>query len=98
MSAGDPSVMFARVSASRSAAPLCAFAGGALPTTVLSCCLSTLLPLLGTAAVLPLRATCKEAAEAAAQYPWEDTETVIQGSVGAWRACVPRARSQRVAD
>ncbi len=25
-----------------------------------------------------------------AAHPWEDMETVIQGTIGAWRACFPR--------
>ena len=50
--------MFARLSASRgSQGPVCAFAGGALPTTLLSSCATALLPMLSSAAVLPLR-TC----------------------------------------
>ena len=87
--------LFARLSTSRGAlGPLAAFAGGALPATVLSACAGALLPLLSTVDVLPLRATCKEAAAAIAQHPWEDTETVIRGRVRHWRACFPRARRQ----
>ena len=91
---GSAAAMFARLSASRGAlGPLCAFAGGALPTTILSCCAGALLPLLSTQDVLPLRAACKEAAAAIAQHPWENSETLIMGCVGAWRACFPRARA-----
>ena len=25
------------------------------------------------------------------EHPWEDRDTVIQGSITAWRACFPRA-------
>ena len=91
--------MFARISDSRGGAlgPLDAFAGGALPTTVLSCCARALLPLLSSAAVLPLRATCREAAAAIAQHPWEDGETLIKGRVRDWRACFPRARAANLA-
>ena len=91
-------VMFSRLSASRGAlGPLAAFAGGALPSTILSACAGALLPLLSSRAVLPLRAACKEAAAAVAQHPWEDSETVIHGRLGAWRACLPRARAANVA-
>jgi hypothetical protein len=89
--------LFARLSASRGAlGPLAAFAGGALPTTILSTLASALLPLLGTAAALPLRVTCKEAAATVSGFPWEDSETVIKGSIAAWRACFPRARAANV--
>ena len=104
--------MFERISASRSAAPLAAFAGGALPHTLLSACAGALLPFLCTRSALPLRATCQEAAAAVAQHPWEDMDTVIHGHLGptllpgrgapgtprgAWRACFPRARGANVA-
>ena len=88
--------MFTRISASRGEHPICAFAGGALPTTLLSCCAGALLPMLSTAAVLPLRAACKEAAAAVAAHPWEDSETLIRGRVRDWRACFPRARAANV--
>ena len=62
--------MFARISSSRGAMGLlCAFAGGALPTTVLSCCAYTLLQMLSPAALKPLEATCREAARAVAAQP-----------------------------
>jgi len=90
--------MFARLSSSRGVlGPLAAFAGGALPATVLSACAGTLLPMLSTKDVLPLRATCREAAAAIAQHPWEDSETVIRGRVRDWRACFPRARAANLA-
>ena len=44
---------------------------------------------LRTAACLPLQA-------AVAAHPWEYMETVILGSIGAWRACFPRARCANV--
>ena len=86
-------VTFARISASRGEHPICAFAGGALPTTLLSCCSTALLRMLSTAAMLPLRAACKEAAAAIAAHPWEDSATAIRGRVRDWRACFPRARA-----
>ena len=95
-SPAEHAAMFSRISASRSAAPLAAFAGGALPHTLLSACSETLLPFFSTKAVLPLRATCKDAVAAVAAHPWEDMETVILGSIGGWRACFPRARCANV--
>ena len=86
--------MFARISASRSPlAPLDAFAGGSTAHSVLSGCLPTLLCFFDTPAVLPLRATCSEARNAIARHPWQDAETPIQGSLAAWRACFPAART-----
>ena len=62
--------MFARISSSRGiVGPLSAFAGGALPTTILSSCSYTLLQMLSPSAVKPLEATCKEAARAVAAQP-----------------------------
>ena len=106
MSAAEASL--ARISASRSPQDaIAAFAGGALPHTILSCCQGALLAMFSTQAVLPLRATCRDAVAAVAAHPWDDLETVICGNVGsalrnarargprpqrgAWRACFPRA-------
>ena len=103
--------VLARVSASRCPQePIAAFAGGALPHTILSCCQGALLDMFNTRTVLPLRATCKDAAAAVAGHAWEDMDTVIHGHVGselwvaggfdpgqgAWRACFPRARCANV--
>ena len=85
--------LFTRVSLSR--APhngLCAFAGGALPHTILSCCQGTLLGMFSTQSVLPLRSTCRDAVAAVAAHPWEDTATLLAGSVALWRRCFPSAR------
>jgi hypothetical protein len=86
--------MFARISASRPS-PIAAFCGGAGDTTILSCCAAALLPYLSTAAVLPLRAACREARAAVAAHAWQDADTNILGSVRAWRACFPRALCAR---
>ena len=96
----NPLAMFARISASRisSPGPLCAFAGGSLPTTILSSCAHMLLQLLSSRAVLPLRAICKEAAATVARHPWEDSVTLIRGSVRYWRAFFPRARAANFFD
>ena len=102
----------ARVSSSRSPQDaIAAFAGGALPHTILSCCQGTLLDMFSTQAVLPLRATCRDAAAAVAGHPWDDLETAIRGYVGptllptgpgaqkgAWRACFPRARGASLSE
>ncbi len=92
--------VFARISASRGAHPVCAFAGGALPeggTTLLHICARVLLPLLDSAAVLPLRASCREAAAATAAHEWQDCATLVRGRVAAWRACFPRALAANLA-
>ena len=34
---------------------------------------------------------CREFLAAVTEHPWEDRETVIQGSIAAWRACFPHA-------
>ena len=78
---------FARISASRQGA-IGAFAGGPLPHTILSCCQGVLLGMFSTRAVLPLRATCRDAVAAVAAHPWDDLETVIRGNLGP--ALIPR--------
>ena len=89
--------MFERISSSLSPQnAIAAFAGGALPHTILSCCQGTLLSMFCTPAVLPLRATCTDAMRATAAHPWADFDTVIQGRIAAWRACFPCARSANV--
>ena len=90
---------------------ICAFAGGALPHTILSCCQTPLLSMFDTRTVLPLRATCRDATLAVAAHPWDDAHTVIHGNIGpallpadpgaqagAWRACFPRARAANVSE
>ena len=102
---------FARVSSSRAQEPLMAFAGGALPHTILSCCHGTLLGMFDTKTVLPLRSTCSDALKAIAAYPWEDTATTILGHLGpallpagpgvqkgAWRGCFPHARAACISE
>ena len=87
--------MFTRISASRPPdQPLSAFASGASAHTLLSppAIQHALLSLLSTPAALPLRATCKEARAAVAGHAWRDRDTVIRGSIAAWRRCFPRAQ------
>ena len=50
-----------------------------------------LLPLFTTAEACALRLVCREFLAAVSEHPWEDRETVIQGSIAAWRACFPHA-------
>ncbi len=51
-----------------------------------------LLRMFTMAEACTLRLVCREFVEAVRQQQWEDRETVIKGSVGAWRRCFPRAR------
>ena len=50
-----------------------------------------LLPLFSTAEACALRLVCREFLAAVSEHPWEDRDTVIQGSIAAWRACFPHA-------
>ena len=87
--------MFVRLSASRAPDHLItAFASGASAHTVFSppAVQHALLSMLTTAAVLPLRATCKDARTAVAGHKWCDRDTFIRGSIAAWRRCFPRAQ------
>ena len=62
------------------------------PDSVLSHCYGALLPMFTTKEATTLRQLCREFKSTVADFPWEDEETVILGSVAAWRACFPRAR------
>ena len=70
-------------------------AGGA-DRTLLAECPGALLQFFDTPDACGLRLVCREFQAAVAAYPWEDRETVIQGSIGGWRACFPRARCANV--
>ena len=72
-----------------------ALAGGA-GHTLLAECPSALLDFFDTPEACVLRLVCREFQAAVAAHPWEDRETVILGSIGAWRACFPRARCANV--
>jgi hypothetical protein len=50
-----------------------------------------LLPLFSTRDACALRLVCREFLAAVTEHPWEDRETVIKGSIAAWRACFPHA-------
>ena len=56
-----------------------------------------LLPLFTTRDACALRLVCREFLAAVSEQRWEDEGTVIRGSLGAWRACFPRARCANVA-
>jgi hypothetical protein len=67
-------------------------AGGGQETLLSEVGSQYLLPLFTTAEACALRLVCREFLAAVSEQPWEDRETMIQGSVAAWRACFPRAR------
>ena len=56
-----------------------------------------LLPLFSTRDACALRLICREFLAAVTEQPWEDSATVIKGSIAAWRACFPHARCANVA-
>ncbi len=55
-----------------------------------------LLRFFNTQEACTLRLVCREFVEAVRVQQWEDRDTVITGSVAAWRACFPRARCANV--
>jgi hypothetical protein len=71
-------------------------AGGGQETLLSEVGSQYLLPLFTTADACALRLVCREFLAAVSEQPWEDRETVIQGSIAAWRACFPRARCANV--
>ena len=56
------------------------------PDSVLSHCYGALLPMFTTKEATVLRQLCREFKETVSEFPWEDEETVIKGSVAAWKA------------
>jgi len=62
------------------------------PDSVLSHCYGALLPMFDTKEATTLRQLCREFKSTVADFPWEDEDTVIKGSVADWRACFSRAR------
>ena len=64
--------------------------------TLLAECPGALLQFFDTPGACALRLVCREFQAAVAAHPWEDRETVILGSIGAWRACFQRARCANV--
>ena len=81
-----------RAAAAKMRVPL---AGGG-QETLLSEVGFVLLPLFSTRDACALRLVCREFLAAVSEHPWEDRDTVIQGSIAAWRACFPQARCANV--
>jgi hypothetical protein len=71
-------------------------AGGGQETLLSEIGSQYLLPLFSTTEACALRLVCREFLAAVSEQPWVDGETVIQGSIAAWRACFPRALSANV--
>ena len=71
-------------------------AGGGQETLLSEVGAQYLLPFFTTADACALRLVCREFLAAVTEQPWEDRETVIHGSIAAWRACFPRARCANV--
>ena len=69
---------------------------GGTQETLLSEVGPVLLRFFATADACALRLVCHEFLAAVTEHPWEDRDTVIQGSIRAWRACFPRARCANV--
>ena len=64
---------------------------GGTQETLLSEVGPMLLRFVSTVDACALRLVCREFLAAVSEHPWEDRDTVIQGSIGVWRACFPRA-------
>jgi hypothetical protein len=69
---------------------------GGTQETLLSEVGPVLLRFVSTRDACALRLVCREFLAAVTEHPWEDRRTVIKGSIGAWRACFPRARCANV--
>ena len=69
---------------------------GGVDETIMSEVSAVILPYFTMAEATVLRLVCREFLEAVRDYQWEDRETVIQGSIGAWRGSFPRARCANV--
>jgi hypothetical protein len=66
--------------------------------TLLAECPGALLQFFDTPGACALRLVRREFQAAVAAFPWEDRETVILGSIAAWRKCFPRARCANVCE
>jgi hypothetical protein len=64
---------------------------GGTQETLLSEVGPVLLRFFSTVDACALRLVCREFQAAVSEHPWEDRDTVIKGSIGAWRACFPCA-------
>jgi hypothetical protein len=69
---------------------------GSKGRALLTECPGALLDFFSTPEACALRLVSREFQAAVAAHPWEDRETVIQGSIGAWRASFPQARCANV--
>ena len=69
---------------------------GGTQETLLSEVGPVLLRFVSTRDACALRLVCREFLAAVSEHPWEDRETVIQGSIAAWQACFPCARCANV--
>ena len=55
--------------------------------------LPAMLQFFDTATANKMRACCVEFIDPIAEYPWNDENTRVRGSVASWRRCFPRARA-----
>ena len=69
---------------------------GGVDETIMSEVSAVILPYFTMAEATALRLVCREFLEAVRDYQWEDSETVILGSIAAWRGSFPRARCANV--
>ena len=69
---------------------------GGVDETIMSEVSAVILPYFTMAEATALRLVCREFLEAVRDYQWEDSKTVIKGSIGAWRGSFPRARCANV--
>ena len=69
---------------------------GGTQETLLSEVGPVLLPFFTTRDACALRLVCREFLAAVSEHPWEDRDTVIKGSIGAWRVSFPCARCANV--
>ena len=69
---------------------------GGVDETIMSEVSAVILPFFTMAEATALRLVCREFLEAVRDYQWEDGETVIKSSIGAWRGSFPRARRANV--
>ena len=68
----------------------------ATPDSVLSHCSGSLLPMFSTREANTLRLLCREFRDAVRDFPWDDIDTRINGSLLRWRECFPNARGANV--
>jgi hypothetical protein len=64
--------------------------------TIVSIVGVVLFPFFDTREACSLRLVCRELKQEVADFPWEDMDTVIMGSIAQWRASFTRARGANV--